>query len=136
MTYMPYYRHILHHTKYIHQEDNQNTKPLYLLYPSTYLDNILDSHGILSRDESISQILLNNSLCKICVKQIQFVSFSIATLKMEKVHKRCYINVYGPSKFSYLNPKEPYDTGSRGRTDTPEEHDFESCASANSAIPA
>lgn len=28
------------------------------------------------------------------------------------------------------------DTGGRGRTDTPEEHDFESCASANSATPA
>ncbi len=27
-------------------------------------------------------------------------------------------------------------TGGRGRTDTPEEHDFESCASANSATPA
>ncbi len=29
-----------------------------------------------------------------------------------------------------------YDTGGRGRTGTPEEHDFESCASANSATPA
>ncbi len=28
------------------------------------------------------------------------------------------------------------DTGGRGRTGTPEEHDFESCASANSATPA
>jgi hypothetical protein len=28
------------------------------------------------------------------------------------------------------------DTGGRGRTDTPKEHDFESCASANSATPA
>ena len=33
-----------------------------------------------------------------------------------------------------LNPFQ--DTGGRGRTGTPEEHDFESCASAYSATPA
>ncbi len=35
-----------------------------------------------------------------------------------------------------LGFKPLIDTGGRGRTDTPEEHDFESCASANSATPA
>ena len=36
---------------------------------------------------------------------------------MGKDYKGFYINIYALSKISYLNQKEPNDTGSRGRTD-------------------
>lgn len=55
---------------------------------------------------------------------------------MQKTHKPCYIKVYELSKLINRNVNIREDTGGRGRTDTPKEHDFESCASANSATPA
>ena len=48
--------------------------------------------------------------------------------------KDSYIFCKNPFNSTFINVF--HDTGGRGRTGTPEEHDFESCASANSATPA
>ncbi len=57
----------------------------------------------------------------------------IVSPKMKKAHKPCTIK---DCELSKRNVYVHNDTGGRGRTDTPKEHDFESCASANSATPA
>lgn len=54
----------------------------------------------------------------------------------KKAHKSSISKVCELSKFINSDVYVRDDTGGRGRTDTPKEHDFESCASANSATPA
>ncbi len=56
----------------------------------------------------------------------------------QKIHFERILNVFYKQKKNPCNQGffTKYDTGGRGRTDTPKEHDFESCASANSATPA
>ncbi len=56
--------------------------------------------------------------------------------KKQKAHKPSIIKVCELSKFINRDVYVRDDTGGRGRTGTPKEHDFESCASANSATPA
>ncbi len=66
----------------------------------------------------------------------KMISILIVSPKMKKAHKPCIIKVCEFSKLTKCNVYVRNDTGGRGRTDTPKEHDFESCASANSATPA
>lgn len=66
----------------------------------------------------------------------KMISILIVSPKMKKAHKPCTIKDCELSKLTKYNVYVRNDTGGRGRTDTPKEHDFESCASANSATPA